>query len=161
MKETLKKQHYKFTLYRLDTYYNSYKPVKRYWDDSVYYEHTTWINHSNYSEAFSVEFSDEKKLKAFLKERYKNDNSVSFYTNLGIAIKSCNLHNSHDWISIVSTATSEERICFQLKPRKKRNKFPQKRKSRYHDYYASSYDWLAKEIKRKHIDKFVNEINAL
>ena len=162
MKDTLKKQHYKFTLYRLETYYYSEKSGKRYWDnDSVYYEEKTWVNHSNYTEVFSVNFSDENKLKSFLKERYKNEYSCSFYTDLGKAIKNCNLHDANKWISIITTSTSENRIFFQLKERKKKNRFPARRKSRYHDYYASSYDWLAKEIKRKRINQFINEINEI
>lgn len=162
MEQTVRKQHYKFTLYRLDTYYHKESKGTRYWlNNEVYYENKTWVNQSNYEEVFSLQFTDESKLKTFLKNRYIKDYSRSFYTNLGVAIKNCNLHNAPDWIAIVSTATSLESITFQLKERKKKNRFPQRRRSRYHDYYASSYDWLAREIKRKKIDAFIKQINEI
>lgn len=161
MKKTLKKQHYKFTLYRLETYYSTeYKGLK-YWDNSSYFAEKTWINQSNYKEVFSLNFTDEQKLKAFLKERYEEDYNVQFCTTLGFAIKNSNLDNARKWMAIVSTSTSENNISFQLRERKKVNKFPKKRRSRYHDYYASSYDWLAREIKRKKIDEFITEINKI
>lgn len=162
MKETLKKQHYKFTIYHLETYYSSERKSVKYWDNnSVYFEKKTWVNHSNYKEVFSLHFSDEKKLKIFLRERYKSDYRITFCTTLGYAIKSSNLDNAREWMSIISTATSQDSIGFQLRERKKKNRFPEKKHSNYRDAYARSYDWLAKEIKRKKINEFNNAVNCL
>lgn len=163
MQKTVRKQHYKFTLYRLDTYYYKECPTKYWGSDEVYYKEKTWVNQSNYKEVFSVNFTDEEKLKVFLRDRYKNDYIASFYTCLGIAIKNCTVDNAMEYIAIVSTAHTDglSRIGFELRKEKKANKYRPRRNSRYRDYYRSSYDWLAKEIKRKHIDKFIQEINQL
>lgn len=163
MQQTIRKQHYKFTLYRLDTYYSTEYKTKMWGSDKVCYREKTWVNQSSYEEVFSLEFTDEEKLKIFLRNRYKHDYIASFYTCLGTAIKNCDVHNAMEYIAIVSTSHTDgyTRIGFELRKRKKDNKYPKRRNSRYRDYYRSSYDWLAKEIKRKHIDNFIQEINQL
>lgn len=163
MQKTVSKQHYKFTLYHLETYYSKECKTKYWGSDDVYYKEKTWVNQSNYEEVFSLNFSDEEKLKIFLRDRYKYDDIASFYTCLGTAIKNCTVDNAMEYIAIISTAHTDgyNRIGFELRKPKKANKYPQRKNSRYRDYYRSSYNWLAKEIKRKHIDKFINEINVL
>lgn len=165
MQKTVKKQHYKFTLYHLETYYFTDYKTKYWGSDEVYYKEKTWVNQSNYKEVFSLNFTEEKKLKVFLRDRYKDDYVASFYTSLGYAIKSCTVYNAMEWIAIVSSSESEAlgypRMGFQLRTRKKENKYPKRRKSRYHDYYKSSYAWLGREIKRKHIEKFIKDTNDM
>lgn len=159
---TLAKQHYKFTLYQLETYYSEdFKRTRTWGDNSIYFEEKTWVNESSYKKVFSLDFHDERALKKFLKQRYKNQSSFYFCTNLGYAIKNNNVHNASEWISIISTATNEKTIFFQLKERKKVNKFPKKKKCRYSDYYKSDYDWMAREIKAKKINQFIMDINEL
>lgn len=162
MQKTVLKQHYKFTLYKWETYYS--EDVKRpaYWDvDKFVYEERTWLNQSCYQEVFSLNFSDESKLRSFLKSRYPNENYVSFSTTLGHAIKDSNLHNGRDWIAIVSTSTSLDTVSFKLKKSKKVNKYPKRKRSRYFQYYAASYDWLAREIKKKKIEEFIKQTSTL
>lgn len=163
MQNTVKKQHYKFTLYHLETYFFTDYKTKYWGSDEVYYKEKTWVNQSNYKEVFSLNFTDEKKLKVFLRDRYKDDYTAYFYTKLGYAIKSCTVYNAMEWIAIISSSESEAlgypRRGFKLRNRKKENKYPQRRKSRYHDYYKSGYAWLGREIKRKHAEKFFKEIN--
>lgn len=161
MHDTLKKQHYKFTLYHLETYYSNECKKVRWTDNSIYFAEKTWVNQSNYKEVFSLNFNEKKELIKFLRDRYKNDFYIYFSTTLGFAIKNNNFHNASEWLAIVSTATSENTLGFQLRERKKRNKFRQRKNSRYHDYYKSSYDWLAREIKRKKIDQFITDINQV
>lgn len=162
MQKTVLKQNYKFTLYKWETYYCEEVKLPDYWDnDKFVYDKKTWLNQSCYKEVFSLNFSDENKLKKFLKERYPNENSVSFNTTLGHAIKNCNLHNGRDWIAIVSTSTSLDTLSFKLKKSKKVNKYPKRKRSRYFQYYADSYDWLAREIKKKKIEEFIKQTSQL
>lgn len=162
MHNTVLKQHYKFTLYQWETYYC--EEIKRpdYWDENKFvYDERTWLNQSCYKEIFSLNFFDENQLRAFLKTRYPKENHVSFSTTLGHAIKHFHLGNAREWIAIVSTSTSSDTISFKIKKSKKTNKYPKKKKSRYVQYYAASYDWLAKEIKRKKIEQFIQETSIL
>lgn len=162
MQKTVLKQHYKFTLYHWETYYSEEVKSVAYWDENKFvYNERTWLNQSCYKEVFSLDFYDESQLKSFLKKRYPNENYVSFSTTLGHAIKDCNLHNGREWIAIVSTSTSLDTVSFKLKKSKKVNKYPKRKRSRYVQYYAASYDWLAREIKKKKIEEFIKQTSQL
>ena len=160
MKKTVKKQHYKFTFYQLETYYFQECKSYKYWlmDDEPYYEEKTWVNQSNYKEVFSIKFTDEQKLKAFLRKRYQNHDSCSFNTNLGIAIKNCNAHEATRSIVIVSTTTDQNILHFKLRNKKKTNKYPKKRRFHHYDDLDTFKD---KEIKLKKIEKSLEKINKL
>lgn len=159
MQKTVLKQHYKFTLYKWETYYS--EDVKSYyWDDKFIYKNKTWLNNSCYKKVFSLNFFDENQLKDFLKKRYPNENYVSFNTTLNNAIKNNTLYNGKKFIAIISTSTDLDIISFKLKKNKKINKYPKKKINR-HFKYCNDYDYFDKEIKRKKIEEFDKNINLV
>ena len=162
MEKMLKKQYYKFTMYTLESYYSiEYFGVRELTVQEPQCNERTWVNQSNYKELFSFKFSDEHKLKKYLKKIYPNDFKVAFPTTIGVSIKGDTRYSAKSFVPVVSTATDEDYVKFQLKPPKAKQMFFRKKRGGKFQSSKNSYNYEGREIKKKLIAKFLDDINGI
>lgn len=161
MKETLQKKAYKYTFYQLDSYYHFSRKSLVLENGHNLSNDINVVNHSNYKKIFTFKFKSESDLKRFLRKKYPNRNSVVFTTNLGLSIKNIRLDYAPREVAVVTYVNSTDTIEFNLKDKIKVNKIVQKSRKRYFDHYSKNYDWLAREIKKKCIEKYILRINPI